>query len=725
MSATETLDTTSASAPDRKSRGRRFVRLTLLLVVSPLLASAIYAHAKLWPYGKGGEGILAVLDRVFDLSVAIALLMFCFFIGRAVASRLSLDFSGRAEETVFSTAIGAGITGLCLFLLGVTGLLKIIPVSITLALLAALSFIELRIKAKSINANNQIKVENMGSSALDLRPDGDLPLWLLIVWGLFVLLLVTRAITPPFDWEDMVIQMPASRAFVEHGRIIPFYDNPNANNPFLEGMLYVVCIMLKTDIAPKLINLGLALVCNIAVFSFAERFISRRAASLALVIFWGAQAISEVVVGVRTDMTVGLFLFLAMYAAARWSEEKRVRWLFVSAGMCGFGLGVSHSGIYWLFVLALLIVFEGWKRSDLTLKRASAWAFIFFGAGLAIGSPWYIKNIVYFHNPVYPLITQEAANYQGESVRYFDESDEQRLETFYQEALLDPATRDMKPDFEMKSYLWGKLDRNPLYFWRLFTYPEQVSAEVDLFPNYLFLFLPVYIFLRKNRYVNWQIWLALGLYVSVCLPYREFSMRYLLPAFPGLTLAVAYCFQESVERFKDRTRLPLAALAYVLTVLALVSIAVINIRFLRISNSLAFVSGQVSRAQFLAPLDYYRPLYFIGHSLPEDAKVMLINSQYYYDVGRPGIENGAGSLNTAWRRALVRTDSLSSLHDHLKSRGVTHLLAYRWNFNGIANEQQARQAIRNAVIFKSYKARYLEEVACDLCGIKYILYRLK
>ncbi|MCI0487781.1 MAG: hypothetical protein L0229_14405 [Blastocatellia bacterium] len=132
-----------------------------------------------------------------------------------------------------------------------------------------------------------------------------------------------------------------------------------------------------------------------------------------------------------------------------------------------------------------------------------------------------------------------------------------------------------------------------------------------------------------------------------------------------------------------------------------------------------------SRARFLAPLDYYRPLYFIDHSLPDDAKVMLFNAQYYYDVGRPGIENPSGSLNTAWRRALTRTDSLSSLHEHLKSRGVTHILVSKWNFNGVENEEQARQAIRNALIFKSYGARYLEAVGCDLCGMKYSLYRLK
>src|SRR5262250_338626 len=63
-----------------------------------LALAAILAHLRMASAGIDYRGRLAILDRVFDVLLALLLWALAFCIGRSVCRKLSLSFSGVAEE---------------------------------------------------------------------------------------------------------------------------------------------------------------------------------------------------------------------------------------------------------------------------------------------------------------------------------------------------------------------------------------------------------------------------------------------------------------------------------------------------------------------------------------------------------------------------------------------------------------------------------------------------
>src|ERR1043165_1345810 len=115
---------------------------TPLIVAGSLLviALAVFAHVRVVSIGIQYTGILAPLDRLFDLLLTFFLIGVTFMVGRVVCRRLSLAFVSVTEEASFSILLGTGIVGTVLFLLGVSHLFRPLPVSLLFVFLIAFTY---------------------------------------------------------------------------------------------------------------------------------------------------------------------------------------------------------------------------------------------------------------------------------------------------------------------------------------------------------------------------------------------------------------------------------------------------------------------------------------------------------------------------------------------------------------------------------------------------------
>src|ERR1041385_2935501 len=119
-----------------------WVRPAITGLIGLGLLAVVYAHLHL----AGSDtyaGLLAPLDRLFDLALATAIVIMLASLGLALSRLLNVAWSNTAETLSISLFLGTGVFGLAVLGLGLVGLLRPIPVLILCALSIAFSRAEI------------------------------------------------------------------------------------------------------------------------------------------------------------------------------------------------------------------------------------------------------------------------------------------------------------------------------------------------------------------------------------------------------------------------------------------------------------------------------------------------------------------------------------------------------------------------------------------------------
>jgi 4-amino-4-deoxy-L-arabinose transferase-like glycosyltransferase len=619
-----------------------------------LLGVIIYAHFHV----AGSEtyvGLLAPLDRVFDFVLAIAISLMLAALGLAVSRLLNISWANTAETLSISLFLGTGVFGLAVLGLGLLGMLRPIPILILCALSLIISRTELRRLFDLIR-----------SATTFSAPEDKLPT--LVFLCLFALLLL-RTATPPHVFDEAIYHLPVTRDFVNQGRIFPNFNNSMGNQPFLIHMIYALCLLAGSDIAAKFFSFALSVATAMALYGFCERFVNRRVAAIAVFVFFVAGMVVEVSVTTRVDVAVAGMLFVTTYAMINYLHTGERGWLWLSALLAGFSLGVKHSAALWLVLIGALYLIESLRRASVanTLKYGIGYALI----ALAVAAPWYAKNYAWFGNPFYPFFTGEVASYGPEGLRYFNSEDERKLDAHFD------VVRKENPEIvkDAAGAIAGNasmhVERHPMRPWEVYLRPNTyLMAEARHYPNYLFLVLPLSFFIVRSRWLVWL--LALSACYFVLATWSTWIARYLLPLYPALSIISAYTLVTAGDWLKRRSP-ALGKLPVYLISFALIVVVATSLKSLMGRKSFAFLAGTASRQDFMHGFTWYRPIEFINAELPPDARVMTLGAQMTYGMQRPYLSDETW-YTTKWRRLLVHNDSLKDVHEDLKRQGVNYIL---------------------------------------------------
>jgi len=712
------------------SRLRSPHRTLLIIAVSCLVViPAIYVHFSI-AGDEGFTGPAAMLDRVFDIEFVCALAALTFCIGSRLARALRLQFVSMAEELSFSIMLGTGGLGLSILLIGLLGLLKPFPIVVFILLVL------IGLRSELARLPEIIKRILVAVSAPKQRLLSGLYL-------LIVLTLIIRAAAPPWALDDVIYHLPATKSFVEQGRVFPLFHQPLGNMPFLIHMIYALCLLAKTDIAPKLFSLLLTLVTSVALYGFCRRFFDRTIALVAMFGFLAASMVVEVGVTARIDVSLAGMLFLATYAMINHLETGKMGWFFTSAALSGFSLGIKLNALLWIGCVVLIFLFESvvrLRRDVLSVAKSTAFYVVII---LALASPWLLKNLIWFHNPVYPFVTGELADFNNGNPRYFNPEDEQKLDAHF-----DAVRRADPADFQRIRNVMDEAakqgpQRHPMRVWEYYSRPDRYfMGDYFHYPNCLFLILPFFLMVPRARWITWLMLFSLVSFLA--LTSTLWIARFLLPIYPALTIVSAYTLVELAKRFTGRWAAQVCL--YVVATCMIIQLTV-TIKFIVDLDHVKFISGAASRAEFLSGIFYYPPIDFINRNVPPEAGVLSIGGEMCYHMRPRYISDGSWD-GTEWRRLLVRNSSFESLHADLKNQGITHILFARWYFKAIAEAgwpkpggspflatgkftDPARirefgpdyNSLRNWATFDGYRRDYLELIYTDHNG--YEIYRLK
>jgi hypothetical protein len=486
------------------------------------------------------------------------------------------------------------------------------------------------------------------------------------IYLLFVAFLVLRAATPPNAADEIIYHLSATNDFVKHGRVYPMFDNSLGNFPFLIHMIYAAGLVAGSETAARLFSLFLAVGTSFAIFGFCSRYVTRRIGAVAMFAFFGAGMVTEVAVTSRIDVSLAGMLFLCTYSMINYLDSGERGWLWISALLAGFSLGIKHTAAIWLALVAVMYLVQrvaiDRDRITAVLKAGVTYSLL----ALAVASPWYLKNYVWFHNPVYPLLTGEVAEFGPQGVRYFDANDEQRLDAHFNAVRTEAPELVKTEEQELTEAIGARVERHPLRWWEFFFDPEKyLMAEPYHFPNYLFLLIPFIVFVKRPRWILWLLILSVGFVFFMTS--TSWIARYLLPAYPSLTIVAAYTLVKLTERVKQQ-KLAIFAVAATLGV-----VIAVGIRPMMTFNSFSYLAGIISRHDTVSRFPYYRPIEFINTQLPATARILVIGDQLSYGIEREYVGDESW-FATKWRRLLVRNASLADVNDDLKRQGFTHVL---------------------------------------------------
>ena len=705
-----------------------------IIAVTCLLLSVIYAHIA--THGSpDATGAWAFFDHIFNIGLAGALGALTFCIGRALSRALRLNFVSLAEELSFSIMFGTGALGLSVLALGLIGLLKPLLVGLFILFL----FVGLR---RELARLGQV-IRSALRAATETRERTILSTLYLLV----VVILVLRASSPPWTVDEVIYHLPATKLFVEQGRIFPLYHQPLGNMPFLIHMIYAVCLLANSDIAAKLFSLLLTIVTSIALYGFAVRFLTRSVGVVAMFGLLSACMVVEVGVSTRIDVSLAGMLFLATYAMMVYLDTREIKWLFISAILSGFSVGIKLNALLWLSCLGVMLLFESVVRLRMSAPRVVKTTLLYVLITLAVSSPWLIKNAIWFHNPVYPFITGELADFNDGQPRYFNRADEVKIDAHFDAARQASPEQfqsiKTKYDAAVETARDDSRQRHPMRFWEYYTHPQNYSmGDYRHYPSYLFLVLPLLLMVPQKRWLTWLTLSSVAFFLV--LSSTSWIARFVLPIYPPLTLVSAYALVEFGKRFVPRRAKQLCFWVVGLCMLAPLAV---HAHYLVNLDHLGFVSGATSRSEFLSRIFYYPPIDFINRNLPEDAHVFSVGSEMCYHMRRPYISDGSWD-GTEWRRLLARNASLDEVHRDLKSHGISHVLYADWYFDWIVKTGWPKPggsrflgagkftdparilefgpdytSFRNWVTFDRYRREYLELVYTDADG--YQVYRLK
>jgi 4-amino-4-deoxy-L-arabinose transferase-like glycosyltransferase len=555
---------------------------------------------------------LTPLDALFSLLSVLGMLMLAWAAGLRLLRPLPIAWHSRLELSVFATTCGLAL--FAYLTLGIT-LARLLYPDVVLALAGATIWVlrgDLLEIAGDLHAATRAIVR-FGRQGRGMAPG------IAAVGLIIVLFALPTAFMPPFSYDALLYHLAVPKMFVEQHHFVVVPTIGQASFPFTVEMLYTLCLLFGSEAGAALLHLSFGVLTALAIWSFAARWSSPRAGWFAVAAFLSASDVTHWAPAADIDLALACYCFLSLYAVFAWLSGRQVAILLLGAAMAGIALGIKYTAAATLVVLVLLVLSaDGWRPRR--LWRGAAPACAVAAVALLIAAPWYIKNLLIFHDPFQPFLASPPP-----------------------EALLGIPSVTMVA--APARSLWSLLH---LPF-SLITTGSAQAITGRSFADYLQ--LPLQVFLRGDLEIYgrpsllflaapfcllaWPLALARRLALvtaamSIIWALGAQELRYLLPAFPGLAVLSGVVLAR-VTAPPDRQRL-LSICTRGAVVAALLIALGESVLFLAARNPLPVLFGHQSRDAFLTrSVNVYGAYSYLDRvMLPGEHALALREDRSYY-----------------------------------------------------------------------------------------------
>ncbi len=541
--------------------------------------------------------------RVFQLVFLVLFLTLAVCSGAFLLRRCKLFSEFDIMALVFSAGVGVILISHLTLLLGVLGLLRQwVFISVT-AVMLAVCYRELILL---------LKYFRQFSPSVYVRESTPLSRLLTAFVLLLCIVNLIGSYMPQVDFDTLEYHLGALREYIREGKVVRLDHNVYSNFPFGVEMIYLYGLTTFKIIPPAHYHFLLGFLAAIAVYAFGKRYLTRGAGLIAAVVFYMSPLVAEQSFKASVDLGLTFFTTVSILAFLTYIKEKKKGFLILSGVFCGAAVSAKYTALLLLFLplVAGVLIFEltqgdnGKRR----FKRVVATVVTVIVVVFLIFSPWMVKNIVYKHNPVFPLLYDFLGGKDWTARQH---------EMFMEHHA--PANRSIS---------------------RMFTYIWDISV-MSLVKSVTFSFLvlfPLIIFLRKYRRELLYMVLFLAAYFLLWFLFTHQFLRFLMPIFPISALVCGYAASESLDTSSGK-KLLAAVLTTVFIVvvptnLLIITSTAVDSQTTTGSYAFSYLIGQIGRDEHLSHnVPFHRAVAFMNEELPEGSKVLFLGElrTYYAD----------------------------------------------------------------------------------------------
>ncbi|HVG32383.1 MAG TPA: glycosyltransferase family 39 protein [Pyrinomonadaceae bacterium] len=569
--------------------------------------------------------------------------------------------SSRIFNVARACALGAGAWSLLWFFLGALKLYRR-----PLALVTTLLGLALFVMAYRRHQGARPKTESMDAP-------GRVAFSLCILTGALALI---AALAPPTAKDTLLYHISLPKIFIAAGGLTDVPYNIASFLP-LGAELHSVWAMLLGQFVSERAAEAASGATQFAFFPLLVAFVygwakrqglDRTWSCLAALLIASVPTIYYVAANGYIDLSLSLYVALAVEAVARWWKTLRSEQLIYAALALSFALCLKLTAIFVVLPLALVILLrarqaqedEQEHKSAGRERRASAGRIALGGLGALVlacvlASPWYIRTWAQTGSPVFPFYLNiwkgSAQGWDTERSLLFQEINS-RYGGYPKNAFSYLAA-------PVRLSLMGQPDLPDFY--------DGVLGVAFLFG----LPLIVWAWWRLGLDVELKIAAMVSAVLFIFWLFSSQQMRYLLPALPALAVTVAASGALIAGR---QGRAIGKALQWMLIAVALAGILT-GLAWFMEQNPLRVVLGGEARSNYLARrLDYYPYYEIINRELPPTSRVWLINMRRdTYNIERPFFSDYMFEDYTI-RNFVEESRTGREVLARAHAAGITHLL---------------------------------------------------
>ncbi len=347
--------------------------------------------------------VLVRTDAALALVTVIWLTALAAALGTVVLRFMGAEKAGFAVEVLaFATLLGYGVLALVAGVLALAGLLNRTAAWLVLCCLTLLLVRSSRTALATVHARLR-RVPAWWSGA-DFRWSGRAA----ALFGVIAVFPFLWALAPSVHWDALASHFPVSSAYAS---VRGFSTVSGYWYSYFSGqthLLYALAFALVGQPLPGLMHFVFGGITTILVFALAHTLAGRAVAWIAAIAFASMPVVGWEAGTAYIDLFVTAYTFGSLAALLRWLETRSRGLLLISGAMGGMAVGTKLSAVLMLapaaFYISLVIIRSARGRRALSLAAT-------YGLPLVlIPLPWFIRNWVWTHNPVYPMMGSVFGN---------------------------------------------------------------------------------------------------------------------------------------------------------------------------------------------------------------------------------------------------------------------------------------------------------------------------
>lgn len=585
----------------------------------------------------------AFLAMAKPLALAAWLSILCILMGHRLLHWMRIPFREEIDRTVFAGGLGAGALILILFFVGLAGFWRPGELwALSLALTGLLAAFHRKLwRVEPLP-------EPPPKHSLRLV-DKAMFLFILLFLGCYLL----EALAPEIFYDAMVYHLAIPHQWLLAHRILPTPYNLYSGIPFNMEVLYGLGMAFSTPVLAKLLHVAAGIGCLATIWAMSRRYASARAGLAACLIFVSSPMVALEFGKTAVELGTALFGLLSVYALllaqAEFDPAMKRRWLVLGGLFCGFCMGTKYTSfilfpalicaqsIHWLLEKP-----RYWKAllADLCLLALPA---------ALVVSPWLIKNMLFYKNPLYPFL--QTLFHNGSAVSNL------------KELLSDGGGRNLKAQFSSVKGIWE-------YLIEPWTVTMTGRTDADFIgPAYLALLpLALFSFSKTTRTLLWVFGIQWILYSL-----SSHLVRFRIPALAVLAVLLAIGLADG--RYPKWLKNTVLFVVFLIAIgnFTWANVIQYSMDGWKVTLGLTPVAEYLNHPHDTYPTPYYSAAEYISKETPADAKVLILGDGRSLYIERPFVNATLFDEHPFFRWANA-SGSGEQLARRLQEEGITHIL---------------------------------------------------